>query len=414
MMAQRRPACTPRHVGYVVKRYPRFSETFIVNEILAHEAADLDVSIFSLRPPSDTHFQNSLSHVRAPVTYLDHGSVRGRTLWAALRRARDLPGVTGDPLTLLLDADDADEVHQAILLAEAVQARGIHHLHAHFATTATSVASMAAGLAGVDFTFTAHAKDIFHESVDVVRLGSLMAKARAVVTVSDFNVQYLRERFGGGAQRVQRVYNGLDLSRFPFVPSRSPGRRVLAVGRLVEKKGFEGLVEACGMLRDRGEPVHCRIVGTGDREPALRSRILSLGLQEQVELVGSLPQAAVVRELAHANLFVAPCITGTDGNQDGLPTVLLEAMAVGTPCVSTPVTGIPELVEHGVTGLLAAEGDPEDLARAMARLLGDPTRAEHQARAGRRRIEECFEVHRNAARMRACFGGSGEVASDAA
>lgn len=403
-------------VGYVVKRYPRFSETFIVNEIMAHEAAGLRVSIFSLRPPIDSHFQDALARVRAPVTYIDHGSVRGRTLWAALRRGRNLAGAAraSGGLLSLLDSADALEVHQAILLAEAVQSQGIDHLHAHFATTATSVAAMAARLVGVDYSFTAHAKDIFHEEVDARRLGALASGARAVITVSDFNERYLRDRLGFGARKVRRIYNGLDLARFPFVASRPPGRRVLAVGRLVEKKGLGHLVEACGILRDQGDPVECRIIGTGEEEPRLRSQIAALDLHDRVRLLGSLPREAVVQELREAHIFVAPCVRGSDGNRDGLPTVLLEAMAVGTPCVSTPVTGIPELVEHEVTGLLVPEGDPGALALSMARLLDDRSRAEIFARAGRRRVEERFDIHRNATEIRTCFGSLGEATTDAA
>jgi colanic acid/amylovoran biosynthesis glycosyltransferase len=390
-------------VGYVLKRYPRFSETFVVNEILAHEAAGLGIEIFSLRPPDDTHFQDGISRVRAPVTYLPVYGLKAEALWSAVQEAAEvLPGVWS-----ALEAargEDVRDVYQALLLARIVRLRGISHLHAHFASVATTVTRLAARFAEVPYTFTAHAKDIFHESVQPDDLRRKLEDASAVVTVSDYNEAHLRAEFGAAAGRVQRIYNGLDTSRFPFTIPRRRRTVIVGVGRLVEKKGFDDLVSACAILASRGVDFECRIIGTGDMESALRAQIESLGLGSRVRLLGPQPQSEVIAEVGSAALFAAPCVLGSDGNRDGLPTVLLEAMALGTPCVSTDVTGIPEALHDGETGLMVTQHDPEALAGAMERLLGDPELRVRLAIRARQLIEAEFSVHRNAARVRALFG----------
>ncbi|MDQ3349466.1 MAG: glycosyltransferase [Acidobacteriota bacterium] len=390
-------------IGYVVKRYPRFSETFIVNEILAHEAAGLDVEIFSLRPPVDTHFQDALARVRAGVTYLPDKSVRTGDFWSAVEGAGALlPGVWA---TLAAAAgEDGLDVYQALLLARHARERGITHLHAHFASSATSVARLAARFAGLPYSFTAHAKDIFHESVRPDDLGRKLADAASVVTVSDYNLAYLNDTFGAAAARVERVYNGLDLARFPYDAPLDRPARIIAVGRIVEKKGFDVLVDACGLLARRGVRFTCQIVGGGELEVDVRARIGKHELENYVELLGPRPQQEVIHLVQGAAAFAAPCVDGSDGNRDGLPTVLLEAMALGTPCVSTDVTGIPEVLHHEETGLLVAQRDPHALADALERLLTDVALSVRLAEQARQLIAGDFDIHRNAARMRQAIG----------
>lgn len=389
-------------VGYVLKQYPRYSETFIVNEILAHEEAGLDVEIFSLRPPSDGHFQDILARVQAPVTYIAGQSVRGDDFWSALTELRQCrPAVW--PALESARGEDARDVYQALLVAREALVRQVGHLHAHFASVATSVARLASRFSGIPYTFTAHAKDIYHESVQVEQLGRKAAEARAVITVSDFNRDYLDSIFGRHAPPVQRIYNGLDLESFPFRAPEDRAPRIVAVGRLVEKKGFADLIAACAILAARGEEFACQIIGSGELEGDLRGRIARHGLAGRVQLVGPRPQREVVRLVQGAAVMAAPCIIAADGNRDGLPTVLLEAMALGTPCVATDVTGIPELVRHGETGLLVGQQDPEALAGSLARLLADPDLRVRLAARARALIEAEFDARRNSARLRACF-----------
>lgn len=387
-----------RRIGYVLKMYPRFSETFVVNEIRAREAQGEQLEIFSLRLPADGRFHESLAGVRAPVTYLQHGSVRGTGIWQALRDAQEVFGDLGPHLPELLGVD-AQEAVQALELAVLVRQRGIEHLHAHFASSATTVARAASEIAGVPYSFTAHAKDIFHDSVDPGDLERKLAGAHHVVTVSDYNLAHLRQRFPTASGRLVRVYNGLDLERFPrSTEQRAPG--VVAVGRLVEKKGFSVLVEAVAQLRRAGRDVQCTIVGGGELGTALADQVDRLGVRDLVTLTGPLPQSGVRSIVAGTQVLAAPCVIGSDGNADGLPTVLLEALAVGTACVSTTVTGIPEVVREGETGMLVPPGDPVALAASIGRLLDDTALRATFADAGRSLVESEFDGRRQARELR--------------
>lgn len=390
-------------IGYVVKRYPRYSETFIVNEILSHESAGLPIEIFSARPPVDTHFQDLISLVRAPVHYLPANLSKASDFWRLLSNASASHPVIASRLHRMLKHDPAD-VAAAVALANHAVASGITHFHAHFATSASNVAWLASELSGIPFTMTAHAKDIFHDSVDQESLVAKLKSARATVTVSDFNMNYLQQRYGDAADRVVRIYNGLNLDEFPYCPGAGRRPIILAVGRLVEKKGFDVLVDACAILAKRGLEFSCQVIGDGGEAEFLRSRVSESGLDRRVEFLGPQPQELVKKALRNAAIFAAPCVQGSDGNRDGLPTVLLEAMAIGTPCVSTPVTGIPEAVRHNDTGLLVPERDPHALANALQKLLSDSETSRRLAEAARRHIESEFDIQRNALMLRQLFG----------
>ncbi len=395
-------------VGYVVKRYPRYSQTFVVNEILAHEAAGLTVEIFSLRPPVDAHFQDFIGRVRSPVTYLQGPERRPSELWPDLQRAMDvlpdlarrLPEARGTP---------TQELYEAVLLAREVRVRSIGHLHAHFAGAATTVARLAARFADIPYTFTAHAHDIFQATVEADDVRRKLRDAAATVTVSDYNARHLREAFGEDASRVVRVYNGLDLDGYPFEAPRRREEKIAAVGRLVEKKGFQDLVDACAILAERGVPFTCRIIGSGVLAASLRERSDTLGLRDVVDIAGALPRSELIQEIRTAAALAVPSVIGTDNDRDGLPTVLIEAMALGTPCVSTPVAGIPEVVRDGDTGLLIPSHDPGSLAAALERLLRDADLRVRLAERARARVEADFDVRPNAARLRELFVAAGRA-----
>lgn len=396
-------ADTPHRIAYVVKRYPRFSETFIVNEILAHEAAGTEVSIFSLYAPNDTHFQDAISRVRASVTYLTADGLRGIDLWNAIE------GVASELPVIWRSMDrargcDARTVYQGVLLAREIVRRGITHVHAHFATSASEVAMLAAAWARVPFTVTAHAKDIYHESVSIPRLQHVLGLAHGVVTVSDFNVEYLTDTVGIERHRIARIYNGLDLGHFAYRAPVARSPRIIAVGRMVAKKGLDDLVRACALLRDRGVTFECVLVGGGTEETPVRRLISEHRLEQYITLPGPLPQHRVIEEVQRAAVFAAPSIVAGDGDRDGLPTVLLESMALGTPVISTDIVGIPEVVRHDDTGLLVPEHNPASLADALQTLLESPALQLRLARNARALIEREFDVRQNTETLRTLFG----------
>lgn len=393
---------TPR-TGYVVKVYPRFSETFVVTEILAREEAGERLGIYALRPTTDARFHPEIARVQAPVTHLP----RARRLtdgWDVLTAAqRELPGFAERFAALLpfLALVEATDVTQGLELARAVRRDGITHLHAHFATSAARVAHIAATLTGIGYSVTTHAKDLFHESVDPELLERLLAGAEHVVAISEHNRRHLERTFPAVAGRVRLVRNGLDLDRFPYAdpaPVRGP-LRVAAVGRLVEKKGFGLLVEAVRRARQDGLEAQVRIAGDGELAEQLARQVRDSGLEGTVELLGPRSQVEVRELLGWADVMAAPCVVGADGNADGLPTVLLEAMASGVPCVSTAVTGIPEAVHPAgpdgpATGLLLEPGDVPALARALQDTARPDFPRVEIARAARRLIEEEFDTRR--------------------
>jgi colanic acid/amylovoran biosynthesis glycosyltransferase len=397
---------SPR-VGYVLKMYPRFSETFVVSEILAREAAGHDIRVFSLRPPADGRFHAALAEVRAPVTYLPHARIRAAELWELVRTAAQrlprLPSVLP-----ALAACEVDDAFQSLHLALQLEEQGITHLHAHFASVATTVARLASLLTGVPYSFTAHAKDIFHQDVLAADLEAKLRDAAAAVTVSDFNARYLRTLFPACTERLVTVRNGLRLDDFRYRPPLGREPVVVAIGRLVEKKGFGVLLDALALMQRAGRPVRAVLAGAGPLESALREQVAGLGLGDLVDMPGPLPQHEVRSLVARSAVLAAPCVTASDGNVDGLPTVLLEAMALGTPVVSSPVTGIPELVRDGETGLMVPEHDAAALAVALLRILDDDglsVRLAHKARAlveqqydGRRQAVALGDLHQAAGR----------------
>jgi colanic acid/amylovoran biosynthesis glycosyltransferase len=404
----------PLRLGFVVDRYPRYSETFIVREILAHEAAGTEIEIFALRPPNDGYFQDLIARVRGRVNYLympAQGLVpeplAGATLtaahfWKALHEAGE---VLPDVWTWCagLCGEEVGYIYEAVQLACEVRRKNLHHVHATFAGSPATVARLAARLAGVPYSFTARAKDIFHQSVRHDDLRRKLAEAAGVITISEYHLDYLRSTYGPLAAHVQRIYNGLDLEEYAYCPPLDRPPVILAVGRLIEKKGFDDLIAACALLVERGRLFHCRIIGYGVLRPVLQAQIDRLGLQGRVELTGAAPQGEVIKAMRKAALLAMPCIIGADGDRDGLPNVILEALAVGTPVVSTDVTGIPEVVRDGETGLQVPQHDAAALAAAMERLLGDGALCVRLAAAARRLLEADFNIHHNAARRRAVF-----------
>ncbi len=390
---------TAPRIAYVLKRFPRLSETFILNEILELERRGVPIEIFSLLEPAEKLRHETLKRVQAQVTYLPQDFFLKK--WR-VQEGRYLEGTFRErSFKELFQGEQVPEGSVLFLKASALallaRAKGVKHLHAHFGTGATTVAMLASRLTGIPYSFTAHAKDIYHESVDTVLLKEKILGARFVITVSEYNRRHLAELAGEDLKgKILRLYNGIDLTRFQSDPSiyREPDL-ILAVGRLVEKKGFHHLVQACRLLLDRGCPFQCLIVGDGPEHAPLAQQIIALGLQDRVGLVGPLSQEHVLDILKKATVMALPCVVSATGDRDGLPTVLLEALAMGLPVISTTLNGIPEIIEHGKTGLLVPPGDPVLLGQAIEEVLANLDFQERLAHEGRLKAEEAFDIQKN-------------------
>jgi colanic acid/amylovoran biosynthesis glycosyltransferase len=391
-------------VAYLLKMYPRFSETFVLSELLELERQGLRLHVISLKKPDDGVFHADVARLRAPVTYLPESPLIAPGAFVAAHRqlaGRD-PRRYAAALARALALRRRTAIKhflQAGLIAPLVPRLGITHVHAHFASGPAAVALHLHRLTGMSYSLTAHAKDIYIDTVDEAALAAKLRSARFAVTVSDYNRRHLARLVD--PRRLVRIYNGVDLERF----SANGARRgepplVLGVGRLIEKKGFEDLIRACAVLVREQRRFWCAIVGRGPLESRLRALVHDLGLGHVVELTGPLPRERLLALYRRASVVVAPCTVGSDGNRDGLPTVLVEAMALGVPVVSTDVTGIPELVQDQRTGLVVPQRDPDAIARAVLRVLDDRRAAASLARAARACVEEEFDARRNVAQLR--------------
>ncbi|MDO5617445.1 glycosyltransferase family 4 protein [Kocuria sp.] len=413
--AQHNSFAGQHRIGYVLKVYPRFSETFIVTEILAREAQGEQVEIFALRHSTDPRFHPELARVQAPLTYVPR-PFKASEAWEVMARAQRIIPDFGLRLARLLPdlaETEASEVHQGIELACSVVYRGITHLHCHFANLSVKVAEIASRLTGVPYSVTTHAKDLFHESVSHPRLERTFRHADHVVTISRYNRCFLSSNFqifrSVAGQKVHLVYNGLELSRFPYAAPSNPSGplHVVGVGRLVEKKGFDVLIRAAAVAHRAGLEVRVTIAGGGERDQQLKELVSEVGLADRIEFQGPRTQREVGELLRQADVFVAPCVVGADGNADGLPTVLLEAMAMGVPVIATRVTGIPEVIRggdadgSGQTGILLEPGVVESLAQALTTVADPRWDRATVTRAAREVVETHFDSQHQAAALRA-------------
>ena len=402
-----------KSVGYIVSTWPRLSQTFVLNEILALERLGLPLRIFSVKDPRNEPVHASVAQTRARVVYLSL-----RRHWKSILMA-NIRMSLGQPVRYARILMRALQYHrwgvlrglwQAAYAADLLSREPVTHLHAHFATAPAMVAMFASELAGIPYSFTAHARDIYvHRQAQLLR--TEMQRARAVVTVSEYNRQFLLASVSPASNgKVRCIYNGLDLKQFPFRWPRAsdPGTPVmLSVSRLVEKKGLGDLIEAAGMLRERGRNFQVQIIGDGALRKALEAQVKRLGLQECVKLLGAQPQEMVRQAYLCAAVFALPCIISGDGDRDGTPTVLLEAMASGLPVVSTPVSGIPEMIDSGRNGLLVEPNHPSQLADALERLLLDANLRGRLAQAARQTVEERFTIERSSRELMAVFQAGG-------
>jgi glycosyltransferase involved in cell wall biosynthesis len=413
-----------RRVAYVMNGFPRLSETFIANEIHQLERLGLALRLYTVKDEGERVVHPVVRAIRAPLVYLPAASsLSGTTLWrwlrdnlgafwpahAALLRTRPAAWIATAASALRLAWQHRTapmtlrkvfikEFLQAGWIAHAAMSEGdVAHLHGHFCHGVATITWFASRLSGLPFSFTAHAKDIYQRELNPGRLlERKLGAARFVATCTCANAQVLRARHPR-PDDVHTIYHGLDTDWFAPRTAAQPmptAPLLLAVGRLVEKKGFDQLMNACALLARRGVDFRCRIVGEdGSAGPALRAQIDELGLSDRVRLQGAMAQTALREVYRDAAVFVLPCRVMEDGDRDGFPNVLAEAMAMGVPVVTTPISGIPEMIEDGEHGLLV-DGSAAELAGAIERLLDEPVLHVRLANSARARICERFDSRR--------------------
>ena len=377
-------------VAYLFSRYPVVSQTFCDSEMLALEGMGFDLEIASLNRPPNSFRHERLDRLRAEIHYPPPPEVLD-----ALASDPEFERVLGP---LIKDHDRrygasykaATRARNAWYFAGLFRRLGVQHVHVHFANRATHTALFLRKL-GFTFSFTAHAQDFMFDLGSVELLAEMARGAEFVVAVSEFSRRLLCEQCPDSASKIRCIFNGIEVAHFQPVAAkdRSPVR-IVSIGRLIEFKGFKHLVGAAALLKQRGVAVDIRIIGDGPCRAELEAQIARGGLADTVTLLGVRSQDEVSAELASADLFALASIFDSQGASDILPTVITEAMACGLPVVSTTVTGIPEMVIHGETGLLVPPANEDVLAAAIAELAADPARRGRMGQAGRARAEALF------------------------
>jgi glycosyltransferase involved in cell wall biosynthesis len=396
--------------------FPDPAQVYVANEIRELERLGCSIRVFAYHRPDGTPRHAVFEQIRPPVDYVPNPPWHGPAdlLAANFDCVMHNPGHYGRTvLYVLLHTLRNRSLHtwrrflQATFIARSARRAGVGHLHAHFADGPSRVAMLVSKLTGTPYSFTAHARDIFRKSINRKLLREKVSAASFVVTVSEYNRRFLEETVGVRG-RLHVVYNGVDLDVFrPNGTAEREPDLVLAAGRLVPKKGFGDLIDACKLLRERGRAVRCRIIGDGPLRGEFLQR--SKGLGDVIEFMGAQSQEELVREYRRAAVFVLPAAVPADGNTDALPTVLLEAMASGCPVISTRVAGIPEIVDVEENGLLVEPGNAGALADAIERVLGDAQlRASFGAKA-RTKAEQRFDVSHNVAELYRLFSAAGTV-----
>jgi len=432
-------------IAYILRSYPRLSQTFIVNEILSLEQLGLNLHLFAITNPHEPIVQAQVAQVRAPVEYLEDAANRDRSAvlaehaWAE-QQAPERYAAARSYVEQRADLDDGYTsasryecfdyaVHLAGLLErERLAGRPIDHLHAHFAHDPTLIALLVHMLTGIPFSFTAHARDLVQ--IPPRALIERIAQATIMLTCSGTNIDYVNKVVPEPLRaKVRLIHHGVNLDGFapsPHPPTSAPMRGkggeaspplpfweqgsggegiplILSVGRLVEKKGFPDLIAACARLKQAGRRFVCAIYGEGPLHSQLSALIERLDLADCVTLAGEREQAELIPIFQRAAIFaLAPFVT-EDNDRDGIPNVLVEAMACGLPVVSTAVAGIPELVRQGENGLMVSPRDVPALAGALAVLLGDQPRRERMGACARATVVADFDLRAAARQIATLF-----------
>ena len=409
-------AITP--VAFIVKGYPRLSETFIAQEIESLERRGLEIRVISLRHPSDSTIHPVHRRISASVNYLpEYLYQEPMRVWRAWLLVRRMPGFDGARRQWLADLrrdptpNRVRRFGQAMVLAAELEA-DVSHLHAHFLHTPASVARYAANLTGRSWSCSAHAKDVW-TTPDWEKREKL-ADVSWVTTCSQVARDHLAilAPLENAKGTVILTYHGIDLEQFP-PPQSAMGRRdgadiedpvrILSVGRAVGKKGYDDLIASLAMLPGS---IHWQLdhIGDGTLLPQLKDQAVKAGIADRITWHGAQPQAIVMEAMRQSDVFVLASRIAPDGDRDGLPNVLMEANSQGLACIATNVSAIPELIIHEETGLLVEPNDRLGLSSALVSLIGDPARRHELGQAGQSRVQQEFSHDQCIERVAEKFG----------
>jgi len=388
-------------LGYLYSRYPVLSQTFCDAEMLELERREHEIVLGSLYPPKTALRHEYLTRLRAPIRY----APASRELDALARKAKR----KGRWPTALVAQHEkkygteykaALRARNALFFVELFEHERVPHFHVHFANRAAHTAMFVKAISGIPFSMTAHGQDFMSDLGNDELLRELCASAEFVGAETDYSRDLLAGRCPESREKIFRIYNGIDLSRFPRrdvlleVPGRSSEIRFLSVGRLVPFKGFDILIDACAELQKRGLNFNCEIIGEGALGEELEQRVSRQNLRERIHFAGEQSQNYVLAALRDSDVLVLASAQDERGASDIFPTVIAEAMATGKPVVSTTVAGIPELVANRETGLLVPPREARALADAMEQFARDENLRADFGRAGRLRIEQKFTIEK--------------------
>ncbi len=398
------PETTLIRIAYMMSRFPKLTETFVLDEILEMERCGIAVEIFPLwREHTDVMHPEARPLVaRARFTPLLNGRIILDNLRCLVLRPRRylstlLTLVTANRRSLRFLLGGIAVFPKACSFSLEMRRLGVRHVHAHFASHPAAAAYVIGRLADIPWSFTAHGSDL-HRDQSMLR--EKVADAAFVVAISEYNKRFILERVGADyADKVEVVHCGVGLERFEQAQFESGPLQIICVGTLHAVKGQCYLLQACALLRDRGVDFTCHLIGDGPDRGALEHQAVALGIGEQVVFHGACERERVRALFAQMHIAVAPSVPTADGRREGIPVVLMEAAACGLPLVASRLSGIPEIVRDGETGFLAEPGDAEGLANAIERVARSPALGRRLGDAARQHLEINFNLPINMARL---------------
>ncbi|MDR5672224.1 glycosyltransferase [Halalkaliarchaeum sp. AArc-GB] len=387
------------NVLYYLRVFPKLSESFVLNEIHTLNQLGHNVAVFALNSADEPLTHQEFEELDIPIRYADHPkytdlpkTIFSRTL------SRFLPKVYSKEISTKDNIGNAVWTEQCIEFIEQLDWE-IDCLHSHFAIEYTFPCKYISSYYDVPFTLTTHAYDLYRDSG--AHTGTLLESADRIITISEYNKKFINERFAPSTP-IDVVYLGIRPDKFS--PSdQVTDNRVLTVARLHEKKGVDVALEAIAIVAQEVPDVEYHIVGTGRQFEQLSQQVSELDIERNVEFLGNVSDEQLLAEYDQARCFLLPCVIAESGDRDGIPVSLMEAMAMRTPPVSTTISGIPELVDHGTNGLLTEPREPEATARAVLELLGNDSEWSDYADRSRNKVVDVFNVHEQVENLVASF-----------